>query len=115
MKKIRGMNDKVAVLLRDDREESIPTFKEIALNTVANYRPKQTDEVNAAERIKVTNLGLLLLTAKEEWDIEDEYFDILKKILNNSRGYSEFIMGQWSKKINETEISEMNDDKKKGG
>ena len=100
MKTMKGLNEKVAVLVKDG---DIPTFKEVALNTVANHRPKQNENNPPVERLKVTKLGLILLTTKDELELEDDYFEVFKKILNNSTGYSEFILGQWVEKFNKAE------------
>lgn len=113
MKTIKGMNDKVAVLVKDEKSDPIPTFKEVALNIVSLYRPKPNEDVPPAERLKVTKLGLALLTAKDTWEVEDEYFEVLKKVLNGSHGYPEFIMGQWTEKFNKVELEEA-EGKKKG-
>ena len=113
MKTIRGLNAKVAVLVNDDPKGNIPTYKEIALNCVATHRPKQNQDVEPVERLKVTKVGMILLTAKDTLELEDEYFEVLKKILNASIGYSEFIMGQWTEKLNKVELEGMDGKKKK--
>ena len=103
MKTLKGLNEKVAII--GANEGPVPTFKEVALNTAGMYRPDPKKEIVPAERIKVTNIGLILLTAKDELELEDEQFETLKIVMNKSMTYPEFIMGQWTKKLNDAELN----------
>ena len=107
MKTIKGMNEKVSVLFVDNPSDPIPTFKEVLLNVIALNRKKPGDGINPAERLGTTKIGMAILASRDELQIEDEHFDVLKKILNSSFAYSEFIMGQWTLKLNEIEMNDM--------
>lgn len=119
MKKISGLNQRVATLVPPVAERTgetppkPPTMKEVAMNCIALYRPKQNENTEPSERLKVTKLGMLFLTSTDVLEIEDEYYELFKKVINVSRGYPEFILGQWTEKFNKIDVEEL-DGKKKG-
>ena len=45
----------------------------------------------------------MILTSRDSIELEGDYYDLLKKIVEDSNAYSEFIMGQWVKKVKEAE------------
>ena len=101
MRTIKGLNEKLAVLIPTASGEKVPTFKESLLSIIAIYRPEGKTE--PADRIKTTSLGLMILTSRDSIELEGDYYDLLKKIVEDSNAYSEFIMGQWVKKVKEAE------------
>lgn len=117
MKKLRGLNEIVATLVQDqplkpgDPPPKPPTFKEVALNVISMYRPKE--ESQPAERVKVTKLGMIFLTATDTLEMEDEYYEVFKKIVNQSKLYAEFILGQWTERFNRIDLEAMDDKSKK--
>lgn len=110
MKKIKGLNDRMASLLPPVQGEKVPTFKEGLLNILGVYRPDAKSI--PAERLKVTKLGMMILSSTDDIQLEGDYFELLEKIVEDSKAYPEFIMGQWMDKLEKAEEIKLPAEKK---
>lgn len=110
VKKIKGLNDRMASLLPPVQGEKVPTFKEGLLNILGVYRPDAKSI--PAERLKVTKLGMMILSSTDDIQLEGDYFELLEKIVEDSKAYPEFIMGQWMDKLEKAEEIKLPAEKK---
>ena len=99
MKTLKGLDEKVANVLTNTGGIEPPSYKEIILNSVGSVRGLEPAKV-----VKLGKLGLIVLAMKNDQELEDGDFDLLREVIQKAHVYPDFWLGLCDEKFKQADF-----------
>lgn len=101
MKNLKNLNDKLKPPNGRTDPNSVPSFKDIFVDSLKFTKPK-----DGSESIKLNRLADKIFDGGDEFQLEDAEFDLMKqKVNDNGAGYFVWAHGQAMQYILDCEVS----------